>query len=314
MNEYKELGQLILQYKDIIIHRHKRPDFDSIGSQMGLKEVLQINFPEKNIYAVGDDGFLEFSHLGEIDFVREDIYKKALVIIVDTANYARIEDERHKLAETLVKIDHHEDVLEERFGQLNIVVSHASSTCELLVDIIQALDWKMSGRAAYQLFNGIYADTGGFVFPNTSVKTFEKLAYLRQFDWDYEEAMNELRVYDYKLINLVGYAYQNVVIDNGVGYMKFDRPTQLKLGCNASDVSVVVNFLGTIKELEKWVVFNDYGSFIRLNFRSRKKYDVASIAKMFGGGGHKNAAGGSIDSWDAQEDVIQLLKDLDSAD
>ena len=94
--EIKILLEKINEYRNIIIHRHKRPDLDCLGSQMALKAYLQHNFPNKNIYAVGEDGFKEFNYIGEIDIVDDELYKKSFVIVVDTANAARVEDERYK--------------------------------------------------------------------------------------------------------------------------------------------------------------------------------------------------------------------------
>ena len=78
----------ISEYNNIIIHRHVRPDGDAIGSSLGLRQILRDNFPEKNIYSVGGDipEYLRF--VGKEDIISDDVYKDALVIVVDTATKA----------------------------------------------------------------------------------------------------------------------------------------------------------------------------------------------------------------------------------
>ena len=70
-----EILKKIKEYQKIIIHRHSNPDLDALGSQIGLKETLKLNFPEKEIYAVGDMN--RFTFLGEMDNVDDNVFKDA---------------------------------------------------------------------------------------------------------------------------------------------------------------------------------------------------------------------------------------------
>ena len=90
ITDIKSQSKLIKEYNRIIIHRHVRPDGDCIGTQHALKKAIQYNFPEKEVYAVGDiiPDYLE--DYGVIDDVTEDMYNGSLVIVVDTANESRI--------------------------------------------------------------------------------------------------------------------------------------------------------------------------------------------------------------------------------
>ena len=99
-----EICQQILEkikaYNTIIIHRHMKPDPDALGSQVGLKALLEQHFPEKTIKVVG---FNEptLTWLAKMDQVEDTDYQGALTIICDTANTARIDDKRYLNAETL---------------------------------------------------------------------------------------------------------------------------------------------------------------------------------------------------------------------
>ena len=106
----------IKEYNRIIIHRHIRPDGDCIGSQFGLKYIIQATYPEKEVYAVGHDVPEYLSYIGQGDQVSNDLYEGALVIVVDTATTGRIFDERYKNGAYLIKIDHHDD--SEDYGDI----------------------------------------------------------------------------------------------------------------------------------------------------------------------------------------------------
>ena len=96
----------IKKYDVIIIHRHSNPDGDAMGSQIGLKRVLQVNFPDKKIYAVGDDARrFSFMDGSEMDVVDDAAYKGALAIVLDTSAKSLISDERYALAKTVLRID-----------------------------------------------------------------------------------------------------------------------------------------------------------------------------------------------------------------
>lgn len=316
---YKQAAQELLnqinQFDDIIIHRHKRPDLDCLGSQMALKAFLQHNWPDKRVYSVGHDGFREFDYIGTIDDVNDEIYKKALVVVVDTANKARVEDERYVSGKVIIKLDHHIPSVEENYGTYNFVDEKCSSSAELLFGIfseMMKLDTHLSlnNLIARNLFFGIYSDTGGFKFPNSQPSTFAAVSALVGYDFDYEDTIMHLTTYDHDTLKLVGYAYNHITIEDGLGYIYFPQVLQKKLGVKPSQVSLVANFLGSIKELKAWVVFNEYPSFIRVNIRSRSQYNIEPIAKMFNGGGHKNASGATLNEEAQIPQVISAIKQV----
>lgn len=87
----KDILAKIVEYDDIVIHRHKNPDPDALGSQLGLRAILRTNFPNKSIAAVGfDEPSLAF--LGTMDQLSDTDFKGKLVIVTDTANTPRIDE------------------------------------------------------------------------------------------------------------------------------------------------------------------------------------------------------------------------------
>ena len=132
-NIMNDMMQEIEQNDTIIIHRHVRPDPDAYGSQLGLKYYLEAKYPNKHIYAVGEnEPSLEF--IGTFDEISDEVYKEALVIVCDTANSPRIDDQRYQNGLKVLKIDHHPAI--DQYGDINYVSTEASSTSEIIYDFI----------------------------------------------------------------------------------------------------------------------------------------------------------------------------------
>ena len=130
---YKEFLKKIKEYGTIIIHRHGRPDGDALGSQIGLKEAILATYPYKKVYAVGDVNE-KIRFIGEVDIIEDELYKNALVIVLDSSDTTMINDERYKLGRYIIKVDHH--ISNVNYGNLNIVDTSEVSCASLLAKII----------------------------------------------------------------------------------------------------------------------------------------------------------------------------------
>jgi len=128
----EEIIAKLKEYDKIIIHRHVRPDPDAYGSQGGLAEIIRHSFPEKKVYAAGKDE-PTLLYLNRMDRLSDGDFEGALIIVCDTANEERIDDERYKLGDFLIKIDHHPDL--EPYGDLSWVDPGASSTSEMIYEL-----------------------------------------------------------------------------------------------------------------------------------------------------------------------------------
>ncbi|WOO87247.1 bifunctional oligoribonuclease/PAP phosphatase NrnA [Mollicutes bacterium LVI A0039] len=302
----------INSHKKIIIHRHKRPDLDSIGSQMALYEYIKLNFPNKEVYAGTQDNYSGYEYIGEHTLINQNMYHNALVLVVDTANVERVDAKLDLKEMNVIKIDHHPN--ETPFGNVMYVEETRSSTCEVLFYMFKHWNevngFKLSREICFPLFCGIYGDTGGFKFQNTKSDTFAALSEIMKYDIPFEETVLRLQAYDEDIVRLVGYTYQNITIEDGVGYIIFDKQFQEEFNTTPAKLSNVVNFLGTFANIRAWVVFNEYDNFIRVNLRSKGMLDISQIAMQYGGGGHKNASGAMIYEWHETKDVVDKLKKL----
>ena len=126
----KLLFQLIEAYDVITIYRHIAPDSDALGSQFGLKQWILDTYPEKRVYALGLETSSKSLRFPDSDIVDDSVIKQSLAIILDTANTARIDDGRWRMASKSIRVDHH--IIVENFADYEIIDDIFGATCEIL--------------------------------------------------------------------------------------------------------------------------------------------------------------------------------------
>jgi phosphoesterase RecJ-like protein len=307
----RQIIDTIEKYDKIIIHRHVRPDPDAYGSQIGLKELIKANYPDKQVFAVGKHEE-SLNYLAQQDHVDQTFYEGALVIVTDTGNTERIDSEFYTEGALLMKIDHHPDA--DPYGDIKWVNTSASSTSEMIYSLFEegkkSFGWKMTTDAARLLFAGIVGDTGRFLFPSTTVNTFEVVSELIKFDFDRTELFAGMYEVKRDLLHLKGYMYQNFTMDeNGAAFVKIDKATLEQFGVTASDTSQLVGALGDVQGICAWIIFIEEDDQIRVRLRSKGPV-INTLAAQYGGGGHPLASGASVHSWKEVDEVITKLKQL----
>lgn len=307
----RQIIDTIEQFDTIIIHRHVRPDPDAYGSQFGLKQLIKANYPQKKVYAVGEhDSSLTF--LAMPDIVEDELFKGALIIVTDTANTERIDDERYALGQLIIKIDHHPN--DDPYGEIRLVDTTASSTSEMIYSLYKEgqtyKNWQFTDEAARFLYAGIVGDTGRFLFSSATVKTFETAAQLIQYNFDRNEVYDGMYEMEPHLLQLQGYFYQYFNMDeNGAASLKITKEVLKEYGVTASETSLLVGSLGNVKGIKAWVIFIEEGDTIRVRLRSKGPI-INELAKKYNGGGHPLASGATAYSWEEAEQVIIELKEI----
>ncbi|KHE67464.1 bifunctional oligoribonuclease/PAP phosphatase NrnA, partial [Halobacillus sp. BBL2006] len=209
----ESIAQSIKDYSTIIIHRHVRPDPDAYGSQAGLAEMIKGSFPDKQVYITGE-GEPSLDFLSTMNRIPDEAYKGALVIVCDTANQARIDDQRYEKGDKLIKIDHHPEV--DCYGDIQWVDTTSSSTCEMIYQLYlqnRNEGFSMNKKAARLIYAGIVGDTGRFLFPSTTEKTLSYAAELVNFSFDRRELYNEMYKTPLHVAKLKGYILQNFTVN-----------------------------------------------------------------------------------------------------
>lgn len=303
---YDKILKLIQKYDNIVIHRHKNPDMDAYGSQLGLKRIIELNFPTKKVYAVGDEN--NFAFLGAMDLIDDSIYNNALVIVVDVAVSALVSDDRYKMAKHVLVIDHH--LNDSDIADTEYINSSYIACAQIIADLAFTKNLKLDKDAATVLFGGLATDSGRFLYPNTTAKSFEIAAYLANKGADIQYIYDNLYVETLNFKKLKGYFINNFkTTKNNVAYMKNDISVKDEYGVSTFVVSrAMVNQMSGIKGIEIWANFtmDEYGK-VQSELRS-KKIPIVDIAKKYGGGGHSLACGCTLSSF---EDAELVLADLD---
>lgn len=306
---YKQILDKIKEYDTIIIHRHNRPDGDALGSQIGLKEALKLNFPEKRIFAVGDESD-RLGFIGQMDKISDDEYNDSLVIVLDTAEPPLISDERYQKGKFIIKIDHH--ISRNEYGDLNLVDTSFESCAGLIAHFLIETNLQIDTSSAKPLFTGIVTDSGRFRYDSTTSRTFEIVARLLKEDFAITDIYNELYLDDLELVRLKAHFMLNFnLTENNVAYMKNTNDDIIRFNTNFFTMSRgMVNTMAGIRGIPIWVNFTEdiENNVVVAEIRSNK-YNINEIAVKYGGGGHKFASGASLASW---EEADQMLKDLDN--
>lgn len=300
----------IKQYQTIIIHRHQRPDPDCIGAQLALRAILRASFPEKTVVAVGKH-YPGFDWMGQADQeVSDDTYHQALVIVVDTANQPRVDDERWQTGAAVIKIDHHPN--DDAFGDLQWVLPQASSTSEIIYDWFEAnhADLTMPDDAARLLYAGIVGDTGRFMYPATSANTFAVAGKLLAYDFSMTAVNQAEDEISPEMARLSAYTYQNLeILPSGAAYLKLTDEIVESFGLAANDsTSAIVPLPGKITSVVAWAIFvESKDKTFRVRLRS-KGPSINELAKRHGGGGHALASGAAAKD---QAEIDQVIHELD---
>lgn len=310
--KYIELNNKIKEYGTIIIHRHSRPDGDAIGSQIGLKDALLATYPYKKIYAVGDINE-KFRFIGEMDEISDDTYRQALVIVLDSGDEFLISDERYKNARYIVKIDHHIAKSKWECAGLEIVDSSEVSCASIIANIVFSLHYKLSPLGAKALFMGIVTDSGRFRYEGTNHKTFETVAKLLKYNFSVDEVYSNIYLEDINVVKLrASLTMKFQISEGGVAYLMNTYEDVKKYNTDIFTISRgMVGIMSGIKGINAWANFTeDENGKIITELRCINKYNVNPIAVKWGGGGHKQASGTTLDSF---EDAYKVIKDLEDA-
>ncbi len=285
--------------KNIVITGHIRPDGDCVGSCMAAYLYLNKVLDNVNITVCLEqpaDIFRCIKDFDKIDTTFSDNDNIDTLIILDCEK-TRIGDAQKYLTENVkcINIDHH--ISNERgCGDVNYVIPSASSTAELIYDVIDKTD--LDEDIAKALYIGIIHDTGIFQYSNTSPKTLHTAAELVKFGFDFPTIIDET-FYEktYMQNQILGRALLESIVfmDGKCIVSSLDQKTMKFYNATSNDLDGIVNQLRIIKGVECAIFMYETGNLeYKVSLRSCKYIDVSKVAAYFGGGGHVRAAGCSM--------------------
>ena len=305
----KQIWKTIKKYDTITIFRHIHPDGDAYGSQIGLKRMINKMFPKKKVYCLGEQS----SHWCKIfDAMDENVpheeIRNSLAIVLDVADARRVDDDRFKLAKEVIKIDHH--IFVEVLGtHLDFVDTSYCACCEMIAQIAYDNKVKMDKDIATPIFAGLVTDSGRFMFSSTTARTMNLASKLVNEGVDFVSLYAFLYAQDIESVKFKGFCQTNFkMTEHGVGYNIITKDIQEQFNIGPNQGAGVVNVLSNINGVPVWAHFSykEDGT-VKAELRS-SGLPVNFIATKYGGGGHKQAAGCTLENDSLIESV---LKDLD---
>ena len=295
-------------YDRIIIHRHKNPDGDALGSQLGLKHILRDAFPHKDIYAVGDAaGRYAFMAGSVMDEIPDSTYDNALAVILDCGAAHLISDERYTTAKGLVRIDHH--IFTGAIAPVEVIDASAESCSSLIALLATEAAYPVSDTAAALLFTGITTDSGRFRYDSTSARTFRVASFLMERSIDLNDLYRSLYATSYAQLKLrAQFTLKIAFTPRKVAYIYTTLEEMEQLGVDTFTVSRgMVNVMADIQGVDAWVNFTETPAGVLCELRS-SRCNINPIAVKYGGGGHAKASGATVAS---REEAMAMLRDLD---
>ena len=306
---FNELFEKIKEFDTIVIHRHTNPDGDALGSQIGLKEIIKENFPEKTVYAVGDmTARYAFMEGSKMDIIDDSVYENALAIVLDTSASALISDDRYKTAKSSARMDHH--IFCEKICDVEVTDTSYESCCGLITEFAVKCGLKLSALAAKSLYTGMVTDSGRFRYDSTTSNTFRLASRLLEEKFDTGEVYAGLYADDFEHVKLRAQFILKIrFTDCNVGYIYTEKEEAKSYGVSIFTISRgMVGTMGDLRDVDIWVNFTETDEGVLAEIRS-SKYNINPIAVKYGGGGHQKASGATLKN---REEAMSMLEDLNN--
>ncbi|GBC93006.1 Bifunctional oligoribonuclease and PAP phosphatase NrnA [bacterium HR15] len=302
MSTFKQAVQLIEQADTCLVVAHLNPDGDTLGSALALYHGLYLlrkhtvrllcHDPVPEIYR-----FLPGSTAVETEQQPITVYDLALVCDMSQLNRAGRHEPLIRAARRIVQIDHH--MPQEVFADVRLVDQSAAATAEIAYRLLRALRVPFTPEIATCLLTGIVTDTFSFKFPNTTPRTLRIAAHLQSCGASISEINEQVfETRSFSAVKLLGLALSTLkrTEDGRIAWAIIPRSAFEEAGASEEETEGIVNFVRSIHGVQVAMLLRESPNRkIRVSLRSRGAINVALIAQQFGGGGHENAAGCTLE-------------------
>lgn len=304
----------------ILLLTHVNPDGDAIGSMLGLWHVLRalgkIAVPLASSALPGYVMTLPGIQHVQVYKPGTPLPDSDLVWMVDTADLNRVgpiyDDHAEELARRpLIIVDHH--ATNVGGGQVNLIDAEAASCAELLTDLLHAMEAPISAEAATCLLLGIISDTQSYQTSSTRPQSLRTSAALLEAGAD-QEAVTHTLYYatPYSTAHLLGLSLGQLQHEDGLVWTHISQAMMRQTGADDGAYDDVVAVMQRIAGMRICVLFKERADGnVKLSLRSTPGIDVSAIASMWGGGGHRQAAGATLKMGleAARQEVLPLLRE-----
>ena len=314
--DLKAIADALQRHGRFLVVTHENPDGDALGSLLALSLALRQLGKDAVMYLPGQTPLpQEYAFMPLDDLVREPPEDAAerVLLAVDCAKEDRIGDETVLSAAPLVlDIDHHHD--NTRFGDLNLIVADASSTGEVLRDVFAELGVELTPELAEPLYIALVTDTGRFQYANTTPKSLRLAAELVEAGADVHAVFQEVyESVEFAKLKLLARALGRAeVLEGGrIVVSHLLRTDFTEVGAAEPYSEGIIDYLRAVEGAELAALIREqlHGSprAHKGSLRSSiDELDVSVIARSFGGGGHRQAAGFSSDA--PLEEIVERIR------
>jgi len=299
---YREIIKAIDEAESVLISSHISPDGDSIGSQLALARYVKSC--AKDVSVVNHGTIPEkYKFLPDVDSIKsvKDCAGKSfdLIIVLECPDVKRTGDVAGLMKSGIkqINIDHHPD--NSGFGDIVLIDTKAAAVGEMLAEIFFEIDYKFDTDTATLLYTAILTDTGRFRFESTTKRTMEISGRLIEFGANPRQICDNI-YFTYTELNLKlrGKAYSQIKLyeDGKVCLISLDKKLLTGNGSGPVDTEGMAEYTLYIKGVVVGALLREVeDDFTKISLRSRGAIDVSALAHKYGGGGHVNAAGCSMD-------------------
>jgi bifunctional oligoribonuclease and PAP phosphatase NrnA len=314
--------------KYALILSHQGPDGDSVGSSVSLSLYLnKIGIENKIIFPDPYPSFYSWVRgiknsiiaSENLELVDDLFIKSDLIFCLDFNHRNRIGSNLspflfNSMNKHIIVIDHHTNP--ENFGNYEIIDTNASSTCELVFNLIKSngdinlIDIPI----AESIYIGLITDTGSFKYSSVSSSTHIIASKLKEIGLNHVDIHNN--IFDQNSvskINLLGYALQKIKIDkiSSLAYLVLSQKELEQFDFQKGDSEGFVNYCLSIKNIKNAVFLRQDKSLIKISLRSKGDVKMNEFSqKYYGGGGHQNAAGAAVESNDIDTVTKKLIENF----
>ena len=300
-----------------IVTTHENPDGDALGSLLAMTFALCELGKDASMYLFGEVPIPnEYAFMNFAGIVRGPNPDSSgqVIVALDCANERRLGPETALLekAQLVVDIDHHHD--NTRFGKVNLIVGHASSTGEILADVFRELGIRLTPQIAEALYIAVVTDTGRFQYANTTAKALRLAAELVEAGADVHRVFQG--VYEnvaFAKLKLVARALENAEVFEGgrVVVSHLEREDFEAAGAEEPYSEGIIDYLRAVEGTELAALIREpptaNGPTHRISLRTTEAdLDVSAIARKSGGGGHRQAAGFSSEA--SIEEITEFIR------
>ena len=323
MIDWQPLADIIRQHERFVLTSHVRPDADAIGSEMGMKGLLEsLGKSVTIVNPSATPGHLSFLDPdGVINKIGDDIKPKQAIdtdihVVLDTSAWVQLGDVMKVLERTEAKkivVDHH--VSSDDLGATEFKDTEAAATGVLVTDLMQFLEITPSPQTAESLYCAIATDTGWFRFPNCTSRTLRTAAWL--VDRGARPHVLYSQLYERSSLarlKLHARVLERVIVecDGRLAHTYVLLKDFQETNSHPSDTEDLVNDCLTIDGTQcAFIIVEQQSGQMKTSFRSRTDLDVAAIAETWGGGGHQKASGAMLPGplFAARNTVLTRLRD-----